>query len=274
MKPITQVLLSIEKKFQDEIITDSGLKFYLDPSYSKEWHCATVARIEALPVKVLPKHQHIYDNLKVGDIVGISFQVVADFAFQSDAPQFMPVYDENPYYRQYVNGKGEWLSVYAIKGKIAPVWIGLYEDNRHQLIDGVQGSEHDLDRWLSQFSIGKTDVYTFNNLFTYEGKDYWKCDLTEIFAKKVKGHWVAVGDRVICKPIDEEIPNELLLPQFRNENVKVRRQDRATALSGGKEISVKKGDKLSFNPKFVEKYEFENNQYYLIKQNYVNGKWG
>lgn len=273
MQPITQVLLTVDKPLQDEIITDSGLKLYISPDYKKEWQATVTATVAFLPLKVLPKYQHIFDQLKVGDEVAMSFQVVADFAFQSDAPQFMPIYDDNPYYRQYVNGKGEWLSVYAIKGRIAPIWIGVYENSRRQLIDGVQGSEHDLDRWMAQFSIGKTDVYSFNNLFNFDGQDYWKCDLTEIFAKKVKGHWVAIGDRVICKPIDELVPDNVLLPEYRDKDIMVRRQDRAMAITGGKNKGIKKGDVLSFNPSFVEKYTFENKEYYLIKENYVNGKW-
>ncbi len=263
----------MDKPLQDEIVTDSGLRLFLDPSYSKEWHSTVVAKISALPIKVDSKHKHIFDQIKVGDTVAFSYLVVADFIFESDAPNFMAVTDNNPYYKQYVNGKGEWLSVYAIKGLIAPIWIGLYEGKRRNLIDGVQGSEHDLERWLAQFPLGKTDVYRFNNLFNFNGQDYWKCDLTEIFAKKVNGRWVSVGNRVICKPIDEKMPEQFVLPEYRGEDVMVRRQDRARVMSGGKSKGIKKDDVVSFNPTFLEKYTMENKEYYLVNDNYVQGKW-
>lgn len=272
-KPISQVLLSVGKALQDEITTDSGIKFYLDPTYKKEWAATVTAKIVALPLKVNTKDKYIFDSLQVGDTVAMSYRVVADFEFQSDAPRFMSTIEDNPHIKEYVNTKGEWVKVYALPGKISKIWVCIYQDRNRNIIDGMQGSEAQMERWLSQFPLGKTDIYTFNNLFNYKGKDYWKCDLDDIFAKKVKGHWVAVGDRVICKPIEEIVPEQYLIAEHKGQDVKLRYQDRGKVLTGGKSKGLKKDEVISFNPRYLEKYRFDDKDYFLINEKLIEGKW-
>lgn len=275
-QPVTQVLLSIPQALQDEIVTDSGLKLYIDPTYSKEWHSAVTATIAALPIKVSKKDEAVISQLKIGDEVAMSYQIVADFEFKGDGHRFMPSTEDDRYTKEFVNGKGETVRVYGLakrSGFKGLTWVATYQNKRREVIDGIQGDEETVERWLSQFPFGKTDEYTFNNFFEYNGTDYWKAFPDEIFAKKVKGHWVAIGDRIICTPIDEDVPVELLQKIQHHESVKIRRQDRATVLSGGKRMNLKKGDVISFNPSHCEKYKFGNSDYYLINERVVNGKW-
>lgn len=275
-QPITQVLLRIEKAFQEELTTDSGLKLFLDPSYSKNWYCAVTATIAELPIKYNSKDKKIIDSLKVGDEVGVSYRIVSDFAFRGDSEQFMQTTEDNPHLKEFVNAKGEWVRMYALPkraGTDGHIWVGVHLNSRMELIDGKQGDEEEVYRWMSQFPFGKTDIYTFNNFFEYEGSDYWKCDPDDIFAKKVKGHLVAVGNRIICKPIEHDVPQEALIAQHRGHNVKIRYTDRARVLSGGKEKGIKKDDTISFDPKILERYEFFGKPYYLVNQDFVLGKW-
>lgn len=271
--PVSQVLLRINKAQQDEIITDSGVKLFINPDYNKEWNVAVTAKIAALPIKVSPKHKYILDSLKVGDEVAMSYRVVADFEFKSDGERFMPTTEDNPLMREYVNAKGEWVKVYALPGIISKIWVGVYQDKNREVISGVEGSESEMERWLSQFQLGKTDIYTFNNMFEYNGKTYWKADIDDIFAKKVKGEWVAVGDRIICKPIDEKIPQRVLVGNELPDGIAIRYQDRGRVVTGGLSKKLKKGTIIGFNPRYLEKYDFDNKQYFLINKELVDSKW-
>jgi hypothetical protein len=280
--PLIVALVTIDKALQDEIITNSGIKFYLDPSYSPEWHCCVTGRIAALPIKCSNKQdRRVLNNLKIGDEVAFNYRVVADFTWGNDESHFISLYEDNPHFQSYVDGKGRKLDITALPGKVlttqgkrASIWVGTLTDKFGKLIDGVQGSEHDMERWKSQFSFGKTDKYTFNNLFNLNGKDYWRVDLCDIYAKREKGHIVSVGDKIICKPIDETIPKEVSQFLLRtHEDAKIRLQDRAMVLSGGKEKGFKKDQVISFDPKQVERYEFFSKQYYIINENRVNGRW-
>ena len=276
LQPVSQVLLSVDKALNDEITTDSGLKLYLDSSFKKEWNVAVTAKIAALPIKVSKKDEAIISQLKVGDEIAMSYQVVADFEFKGDGHRFQPSTEDDRYVKEFINGKGETVRVYGLakrSGFKGLTWIGTYQNKFREVIDGVQGDEEVVERWLSQFQLGKTDDYSFNNFFEYNDKDYWKAFPDEIFAKKVKGHWVAIGDRIICKPVEEEVPNEILINIQHKESVKIRHTDRAEVLSGGKRMGLKKGDIVSFDPQKMEKYKFENKDFYLINERLVNGKW-
>lgn len=277
MQPINQVLLTISKTFQDEIVTESGLKLFLDGSYRREWTATVTAKIAHLPVNPNPQDRKILEQLKVGDLVCLSYQVVSDITFKGDGGQFMPSVEENDYVKEFVNGRGETVKVYGMKkrsGIDGITWVGMYQNKIGELIDGVQGDEHAVNRWMSQFPFGKTDVYTFNNFFEFGNDEYWKCDLSQIFAKKVKGHLVAVGDRVICQPIDEAVKDDRFIDVIGiKERVKIRRQDRATVLTGGKSKGLKKGQVVSFQPNHLERYEFYGKQYYMVREDFILGKW-
>lgn len=276
-KPISQVLLKVAKSLCDEITTDSGVKLYLDPTYNKSQNVAVTATIAALPLKVNPKEKYIYDQLKVGDEVAVSYQIVADLEFKGDGERFMQATEDNPHFKEFVNGKGEWIRCYALpnhKGILKIQWVGVYQNKQRDVISGVQGTESELERWMSQFEFGKTDIYSFNNYFEYDGKDYWKADLSQIFAKKVDGHLVSVGNRVIMKPIEEAIPKEIANQLIKTTtDVKIRYQDRGRVITGGKEKGIKKEEIVSFKPNHLERYEFWGKQYYLINQNLIHGKW-
>lgn len=274
--PVTDVLLEIDQAIQDTIITDSGLKLYLDGSYKKEWNVSVTATISALPANPNPKHKKILENIKVGDEVVISYQVVADFEFKGDGAQFIQSTEDNEYLKEFINGKGEMVKMYALptrQGIKKAIWVGVYLNKQRELIDGAQGDEEEVYRWMSQFPFGKTDIYCFNNFFEYGGKHYWRCSPDQIFAKRNKGHLVAVGNRIICKPIEEDAPKQMSDQIQHNFSVKIRHQDRGRVITGGKEKGIKKDEVISFQPNHCEKYQIGGVDYFLINQNFVLGKW-
>lgn len=276
MEPISQVLLRIDKALQDELITDSGLKLYIDPSYRKEWQASVTGFIEALPIKTSPKHSRILSQLKVGDEVCVSYRVVADFAFKGDGYRFMQTTEDNPYHQEFVNGSGEWVKKYALpkrSGLIGVVWVGVYTDRYGGYVDGQQGSEEEVDRWMAQFPFGKTDDYTFNNFFSYKGQEYWKCNLDDIYAIRVNGKLIAVGDRVIGRYIEEEVPEEIKKSLTYSGEMKIRYQDRLRVLTGGQSLGLVKNNTVSINQGHLEKYNFYGKEYYVVKEGSITGKW-
>lgn len=272
-KPLTQVLLKVEKALNDEIITDGGLKLFLDSSYSKEWNAAVTATVSELPIKINSKEQKIADQISIGDEVAMSYQVVSDLEFKGDGEQFLQTTEDNPYVQEYATGSGKWIRCYALptkKGLAKATWVGAYFDKNMNFIDGCQGDEAVLSRWKSQFSFNKTDIYNHVNLFSYNKQDYWKANLDQIFAKKVNGHVVAVGNRIICKPIESEVPDEVKKSLSYNGEMKVRYQDRGRVISSNKE-GIKKDYVISFQPNHCEKYTLWGTDYFLINEKFVQG---
>ena len=276
MNPISQVLLKIDKALQDELITDSGIKFFIDPSYKKEWQASVTATIVALPVKYTKEQGKTLDQLKVGDEVCISYRVVADFSFKGDGHRFMQITEDNPHQQEFMNGRGEMIRKYALpkrSGLPGATWIGMLTDRFRQYVDRCQGTESEVDRWMAQFSYGKTDDYTYNNFFSYNGEDYWKCSPEDIFAKKIGGKIVSIGNRIIGRYVEEPVPTDIASQLSINRDVKIRYQDRLRVLTGGSELGLKENNTIHLNPNHLEKYTFYGKEYYMVKTSSVYGKW-
>ena len=269
--PVNKVLLSIDKALEDEIALDGGIKLYKDPAYNPEWNVSVTGKIAEIP-----------DNapipVKKGDEVAFSYKVVAETTFNDNEKHvFHSMTDDmNPKFRKYANSMGEWIVVRAIPGILTLRWIGVYKGRDGKVISGVDGTEQDLNKFLSQFAFQQTDNVTYNNLIRHGKNNYWKANYDQIFAKKVKGHIVSISDRVICFPIDVEVPpeeriiNGIHIPDMM---MTARLQNKARVLSGGEKIGLKKDDIILFNPRFLEKYELWGREYYVIKEKRIEATW-
>jgi co-chaperonin GroES (HSP10) len=274
--PVNKALITIKSAFVDEITTKSGFKFYIDPSYNKEFQAASVGTITHVSTWNIPENQEIASSLKTGDEIVMSYRVVAQFTFEGDGDKFIDLNpDGSNTFKKFSNGRGEWLIIRALPKSIGKVWVGVHT-NKFGLVDGVQGDESDVERWLSKFPLGKSDRYKFDNLVEINGKDYWKVNYSEIFAK-IKGEKiVALGDRIICEPLEMDISDNLQAMygiEIPMSAMKVRWQDRAKVVSGCRKLGLKKGDIIGFDPKYLEKYDIKGKEYYIIKQRRVDGIW-
>jgi len=271
IKPIKKVLLTIDKALEDEIALGGGIKLYKDPAYNPEWNVSVTGKIAEIPSNSpLP--------LKKGDEVAFSYRVVAETTFDDNEKHvFHSMTDDlNPKFRKFANALGEWIIVRAIPGILTLRWIGVYKNKYGKVVTGVDGTEQDLNKFLSQFSFQQTDNVTYNNLIRHNNQTYWKADYDQIFAKKVKGHITSISNRVICFPIDIDVPEEQRVingVHIPDMLMSTRLQDRARVLTGGASYGIKKDDIVIFNPKYLEKYELWGREYYVIKENRIEAIW-
>jgi co-chaperonin GroES (HSP10) len=81
MRPLfNKIFVQIEKKFQDEIVTDSGITFYKDTSFNPEENSTVSGIVVGIPTvvdknNVSPEFRH---NVLVGDKLYFNFNVVLD----------------------------------------------------------------------------------------------------------------------------------------------------------------------------------------------------
>lgn len=273
-QPIDNIFLSLEKPIQDTIKM-GDIELYLDGSYRPEWNATVVGEVYSLPKNPKGTDGKVVSKLKEGDKVLFDYSVVAERKFESDGDYFTEITKDSPYYQKFKNGKGESLLIVAMPGKITHIWVGTYHDKRGNFIDGCQGSEHDISRWKAQFNFGNTQKFYFKNLLDTGSKDVWKADYRDIFAKIENEELITVGNRIILEPIDIDIPKDVVTQMGMVDTVdaKVRLGDRAKVLSVPDGMNLKKGDVVGFEPQFLEKYEYNNKQYYLIKSYRALGIW-
>lgn len=277
VKTINHVFVEMASPLQDEIILNGGIKLYLAAEYNFEFNATTTGRVAGLPVIPKGELKEIPEQLSNGDEIVFSYQVVAKRKFKTDSERFVPTTEGNPYLKKWINSKGDVITVMAFKAAISYQWIGLVTTRTGERIDGTQGQEKDVERWLAQFAFGTGEQdFMFSNLFEVEDKDLWKVGYNEIFAKIVDGEIVALGDRVICTPIEIDgtdqvkIMNGIHLPAF---SVVARLYDRATVVSGAEELGIRKGDVISFDGNYAEKYDILGKKYFIIKKKRIQGIW-
>lgn len=272
MKPINDYLIELSQPLIDKIKTEGGVEFYIAPEMNFEWNVSVTGKIVAIPENGKLRNDHI----KVNDEVAISYMVVNERKFTGDRHIFKPFIDIQ-YHKQYYNGKGEWL---RITGLVLPggkaLWVGTYTDKNHKLIDGVEGSNTDMDRWLSQFPMSNSKNFVFKNLVVIDGKEYWKVDKELIFAKKLKNRLFSCSEYILCKPILLDLTQRISIMKgihLAQQSIMTRYVDRATVVSGGAELGINKDDIISFEEKYINKYTLFGEEYFLIKDTRVNGKW-
>jgi co-chaperonin GroES (HSP10) len=81
MQPVfNKIFVQIDKKFRDEVSTDSGIVFYKDTSYALEDNSTTFGTVVAIPVNVDKNlvDKDFVHNVQVGDKLYFNFNVVLD----------------------------------------------------------------------------------------------------------------------------------------------------------------------------------------------------
>lgn len=271
MRTLTKFLLEIPNPLMDEIVLSGDLKLYMDTSFETEWKVCTSAFVKEIPQSFKNKNVHI------GDEVAVSYFVVADRTLPAADNNYFPVTKDNIYYEKYKNSNGFWLTKQAVplpRGGIK--WVSFLQDNYMNWVDGTEGTQSDVERWMSQFSFGGEDNFTYTNFIHVEGNQYWQAEDFNIFAKKDGKEIISVSDRIICLPVSVDlttmynIQNGTIEPPF---TVVGMYTDRGRIISGGENIGLKKGDIIGFEPKFCEKYTLWNLECYLIKDDRVDLIW-
>ena len=82
MQPIYKIFVKIDKRFQDEIETESGIRFYKDTTYKLEENSTVVGEVVAVPAKIDPHSatpgSPFFANVEVGDKLYFHFNVTID----------------------------------------------------------------------------------------------------------------------------------------------------------------------------------------------------
>jgi hypothetical protein len=270
MQPIQDFFVKVDKKLNDEILLNGGLKLFLDPTWRHEWNVTVTGTVYGIPEKY-KKH---YPTLKVNDEVAFAYTVVNERRFKSGAENFVQITEDNQYYKRFQNPSGEKIIVSAIPGKISLLWVGVYLDKYNNRIDGLQGTESEVGRWLSQFNMGGVQDGYYKNLLATEQGDFWKVKPAELLAKKEGDEITMYANRVLAKPIEIDyttkynLENGTILPAF---SIVGTYMDRAELVSGGEDLGLKKGDIISTNEEYAEQYDLWGTKYFIIKKNRING---
>jgi hypothetical protein len=197
MKSISRFIVSIPKKIQDTITTDSGLELYVDNRFNEFEHRSTSGEVVSSPLR--------YDTgVKEGDTLYFHHLVVLNDGqpLTGKDDNYLAFYDdENPLGSQAIAFKCQDT------GEVSPLggWSLLEpvdEDPEleSETIEIVDMKEHLPKKgricfdspWLEWIGVGKGDVVGFKQNMDYriniDGKEYYRVDPSDFLYVEEQVH--------------------------------------------------------------------------------------
>jgi len=123
----------------------------------------------------------------------------------------------------------------------------------------ITGNVKEGDKIFFSYSIvfdkalqPKEDTPVYKNMVLYEGEEYWKVEMGEIFCVISGGAYKMVTSNVLIEPIDEESGTVIGMP-----NIK---------------LSCNMRDVVCFEPKFVQKYKILGKEHYILPSRRIIAK--
>ena len=287
---LNNILVELPKAFQDEIITDGGLTLFKDTTFRPEWNVTISGKVASVPDRLTigdggnhsfyPERPDINTIVKVGDEIIFSYIVVMNRVitdnvgevFERDKPidPFITTWtnsDRLRIFRVYLNGD-KWE-------------CGLFDLKTKKWIDRVRGGEATSEAFISKYMVSENYGYAYKNMLPYGGHDYWKVDyINAIAVKKKDGSFDMIGDYVLVEPIRE--PRRGLEQGLIEVHVIAQEEDyKATGriisigepLKGQPKLSAKPNDTIYTDIRYVEKYEIDGHDYWVVRQKYLLAKY-
>ena len=272
--PKDKIIVTIDSKFRDRIQTESGVELYQDTSYRPEWHTTVQGTVVSVPPKVSqddPFNSRIELEVQPGDTLFFSYMVIFDRDYPDQKEYFFDISDGTPRTMIFTNCLREKIVVQEVMGKNA----GVYYTENNEVIDGISGTQREVDRWLSQFKFCDDSMKVYAN---HLEDNMWMVDYKWAIAVKREGEMIMIGSYVLMEPIGYELNefgegSKLIVPEY------LRKQERrgsarvvsiGSPLKGQPKLSIKPGDVVHFDQRFAEQYKFDKD-YLLIKQHRIYG---
>lgn len=283
------LLVNIGKKFEDEIVASGGTVFYQDTSFRPEWNVTLTGKVISTPLTVNIgdgsrlqsmdlDRPRINQNVKPGDEIIFSYTVIMNRSSTDNAGDIFerktPV---DPYTTVWTNHKGlEIVRIYLNNNKFE---IGLFDTKSKTWVDRVKGTEHDVESFMGKYMPTQQVSFNFGNLVAVDNKEYWKVDYKKAIAIKKNGNFEMVGDYVMLEPLREPNRRELDGTLF-IYNLEQSKDYRAIGkvvsigepLEGDPKLGVQPNDNIVTDIRYVEKYEIDGHDYWVVRQKYIYGK--
>ncbi len=281
--PTDKILVKLDRAFNDEIKTSSGLVLFQDTSYSPEQHVTIQGEVIAIPDKLSsdPFKKDIVPEVEVGDTLFFSYTVVFD-RDSLDDPEALYEVEEN----SWRNQNGFELKMAPIPAQLSAmmtgksIWVGVYTDPEGEMVDMYHGKKSEVESWLTQFRFTQRDEMRYTNLLF---DNIWVVDYQWAIMAKRDGKYIPIGGYVMIEPtvIDLSLTfsdgTNLILPEYMKKAVKVG-EGKVLAIGTPKKNQVKlgieEGDVIIYNPRYAEKYVIDGKEVDMVKSHKIYGKAG
>lgn len=282
------ILVELSKAFQDEIVSDGGLKFYQDTTFRPEWNVSILGEVASVPIKLNmgggidsldPDRPNIHPIVKPGDELLFNYLVIMNRKQSDNAGDiFTRDRPTNPWTTVWSNPNG--LQIVRVYLKNNKYECGLFDTVSRTWVDKIRGGEFDVENFMGKYMPTENIGFNYRNLLPYEGKDYWKVDYSNAIAiKRDEGVFEMIGDFTLVEPISEP-DNRVYEGSLEIYNIEKDKDYKSIGklisiglpLKGDKKISVQPNEIICADSRYVMKYEIDRKNYWVIRQKHIYGK--
>lgn len=262
-----QVLVSVASKFNDVLFSyknEAGeiASVYKVPEKDINWDVTVTGVVEVECPKI---------DLKKGDEIAFSYQVIASKKWNTRNDVFQQTVDSPGVLLEWTDGVGNTLR--KVKSFFARKWDGFLLDKKKNLISHMSGDESKVDRFISQFNFS-SDKGKFVNLLNIDGKEYWKVTPNHLIAVKTDKGIKTFNNKVLVRKLEVdvtqavELAGGIILP---DNYVKHVYPNRGVLVNDYDNLELLGGDIIGFEERLAEKYILWGQEYFLVKENRVLG---
>lgn len=283
------ILVELPKAFQDELVSTNGIKFYQDTSFRPEWNVSIQGKVVSIPKNITqgdgnihsfdPDRPRIRPIVKAGDDIVFGYTVIMN-RVQDDnkADIFVQEDSLNAFTATWLSNNGlRIIRVYLLNDK----WeIGLFDTKTKTWVDKVVGGEREVESFMGKYMPTENVGFNYKNLLPFEGKDYWMVDYSFAIAiKRAAGVFDMIGDYVLVEPIREPHRGAYqgVIEVYEiAQDTDYRAIGKVVAigipLKDDIKLSVKPNDIICSDIRYVQKYEIDGHDYWVIRQKHIYGK--
>lgn len=286
---LNNILVELPKAFQDEIIADGGTKFFKDTTFRPEWNVTISGIVASVPTKLTvgdggiqsyyPDRPCIEPIVKPGDEIVFNYLVVMNRVqtdnvgdiFEKDKPI-------DPYITTWTNPKK--LRIFRFYHMHNKWECGLFDLKKKVWLDRARGGEKMVEAFLGKYMPTENTSFNYKNLIPYEGHDYWKVDyINAIAIKREGGGFDMIGEYVLIEPIREprkKFEQGIIEVYEIKQDTDYRAIGKVVSigepLKGAVKLSIKPDDIICTDIRYVQKYEIDGHDYWVVQQKYIHGK--
>jgi co-chaperonin GroES (HSP10) len=287
ISPVDYVWVRMEKAYQDEIETESGIKLYTDTTFHPEHHTTILGEIVTVPERLSAEYvrQGNYVNMMPGDKVCFSYLVVFDHDYDDTGHHFSLTDVIPGFYELWDNAEGEQVRI----TRFGDIVAGVFTNKQGELIDGVQHKGHNawgkVEAWRAKFKMEGHAVIKHNNCVEINGETLWRVDWRYLFFRVdnlVNNNDEMLKQEIVMAPgycllfpeVNEKTYSgkiELLQPVLANHTSDAAGRVIANGppLWGREDSRLEKGDRVLFDKNYAEKYVINGQEVLILKHRYI-----
>ena len=260
VSPNKKVIVYLDRKFQDIIVTPGGLRLWMDTSWRPGWHATVTGTVMSVPNALRNKY-----DLVEGDELAFNYLVVADQQYRDD--RFDVFYEDAPIRLDLTTWSNKNGLTIARRYLFNNRWSVTVFDPEKTVYEHKEGDYDVVESVLGKYTFAETTDIFFSNCLPYNGRDFWMVDEGFLYAVRRGDKIIMLGDKVLLdvpKERNEGVTNNgiVLLSDRRDlgEN-----EMHAKVAVTSERSGLNRGDEVVVDSRIVQRYTFWGKDYLLVR---------